>query len=220
MSLFILNAPLVAELVDIDELDIEESHPQGSSAKRPKESGRPKPSRKQNKSTVTPKKVRESSSSKPVLEQVPQKKKSNKKPNQKNKKLPVKFEGEILSGRQKDGIIQLDEKVWIRQGGLEIRSGHAKLFFEETNSEVVRVEAHDKVKLVQRNEESGEYVRAYGDKVIYDAKTEKAILTGNAVLYRGADIVRGERIDYEVSTGVFKASRVKGVVKPGKNNRE
>ena len=132
----------------------------------------------------------------------------------KKQRLPVKFEGETMIGQQQEGVLDLDEKVWIRQGEMEIKADHAKLFFEDITREVEHVEARGNVKLLNRDEERGEYVRAFGDKVTYSAKSEKAVLMGNATLYRGADIVRGDRIDYDLKTGIFKATRVKGVVKP------
>jgi lipopolysaccharide export system protein LptA len=58
----------------------------------------------------------------------------------------------------------------------------------------------------QKREGSNEYVEGYGERIIYDARTESVDFYGQARVKRDLDDVRGEHITYSVKTEIFQVS--------------
>ena len=55
----------------------------------------------------------------------------------------------------------------------------------------------------QRREGLDEFIEGWGERIDYDARTEKAELTTRARILRGADEVRGDRISYDGRTEFY-----------------
>lgn len=67
--------------------------------------------------------------------------------------------------------------------------------------QIRRIEARGDVRLVQKDQ------NATGDSGIFDLRTNTVTLSGNVVVTRGQDVLRGQRIVIDLTTGV---SRVEG----------
>lgn len=58
----------------------------------------------------------------------------------------------------------------------------------------------------QKREALDEYVQGWGDRIVYDAKTEKAEMIGRARFKRGLDEVRGNAISYDGRTEFYSVT--------------
>ncbi|NRA43692.1 MAG: hypothetical protein HRU09_01920 [Oligoflexales bacterium] len=130
------------------------------------------------------------------------------------KKLPVIFEGDQLSGIKRLGTIELHQNVKVNQGDFNLEAENAKVFFDTNSDEVDKVIAKGSVKMSKVDPQTGELIRAYSQIAEFDAINQKVELIDKAKLIRGEDVIRGEVIVYDLKTGRLKASKVKGVVKP------
>ncbi len=127
---------------------------------------------------------------------------------------PVLFESKGLRGLREKGFVELVENVVVSQGTMRLEADHAQVAYDEVTKEVVKVTADGNVKMFKTDEDSGDKIKAYGDTVIFMNKERIVTLEGNARLWRGADLVRGKKITYELDTGWIRADRVAGEVHP------
>ena len=134
-------------------------------------------------------------------------------------KQPVHFESKGLRALKEKGTAELIENVVVTQGTLQMEAEKAKIFYDDNIKDVVRVIAEGNVKIFKIDEESGEKIKAFGDRVEFDNKARTVVLDGNARLWRGADLIRGKKITYELDTGWVKADRVAGEVHPSEDKK-
>ncbi len=123
---------------------------------------------------------------------------------------PIRFEGEGLLGKRKDGVLELVKNVKITQGDFYLESDRAKIFFEK--DEAQKFYALGRVKMRTRDEKTGEPVEAQGDEAEYMVKEEILILKNHATLKRGKDEMKGDLIEYNKKTGWIKGDKIQGVV--------
>lgn len=128
--------------------------------------------------------------------------------------LPVEFESEGLKGLRDKGYVELEKNVVVTQGTMRVEADRAQAFYDPISKELVKVTAEGNVKMFKTDEATGEKVKAYGDSVLFLNKDRRAILEGNARLWRGADLLRGKKITYELDTGWIYADRVAGELHP------
>jgi lipopolysaccharide transport protein LptA len=131
-----------------------------------------------------------------------------------DKKLPVHFTGEGLSGSREKGFAEIHKNVVVTQGDLRLASEKAEVYYDEITNDIVKIIVKGNVKMLRNSKEAGETVRANSDRAEFDAQAQKVLLQGNAELFRGQDVMRGQSISYDLKTGWIDASKVKGVVKP------
>lgn len=129
-------------------------------------------------------------------------------------KQPVHFESKGLRALKEKGTAELIQDVVVTQGTLRLEADKAKIYYDDDVKDVVRVVAEGNIKIFKVDEESGEKIKAFGDRVEFDNKARIVVLEGNARLWRGADLVRGKKITYELDSGWIKADRVAGEVHP------
>jgi lipopolysaccharide transport protein LptA len=129
-------------------------------------------------------------------------------------KQPVHFESKGLRALKEKGTAELIQDVVVTQGTLRLEADQAKIYYDDDVKDVVRVVAEGNIKIFKVDEESGEKIKAFGDRVEFDNKARTVVLEGNARLWRGADLVRGKKITYELDSGWIKADRVAGEVHP------
>ena len=133
---------------------------------------------------------------------------------QNNRKVPVIFEGEQLSGFRKLGTVELKENVKVNQGDFYLESETAKVFFDVSSDEVKKIIAVGSVKIRKVDPVSGVLVKASSRKVEFDAEGQTIKLIDDAKLKRGDDLINGQVINYDLQTGKLVASKVKGTVTP------
>lgn len=142
---------------------------------------------------------------------------NNQQPREGEKKLPVIFEGDQLSGIKRLGTIELHQNVKVSQGDFNLEAENAKVLFDTKSDEVKKVIAKGSVKMSKVDPQTGELIRAYSQIAEFHAINQTVELIDKAKLIRGEDVIRGQVIIYDLKTGRLKASKVKGVVKPQEN---
>lgn len=164
------------------------------------------------KDTAVKKKKNRQSSAEPVRKAAPKKSKTNSKQGVVQKKLPVTFEGRGLTGARKLGQVKLHSEVKVRQGDFVMSADNAIVFFDPATDDVKTVTAEGAVSMSKVDPKTQEIIKAKGDSINFDAASQVVVLTGNAELLRGKDLVKGKYIKYNMKTGWVQAGQVKGVV--------
>lgn len=147
------------------------------------------------------------------------KKPSGRTPKDQSTRLPVAFKSDGLKGTRKDGIIELQRNVVVTQGDFRMIADEAEVIFDQKTEEVDQVIARGNVRITKKDPKTGEMVNARGESVTFQAAKEVAILSGNARFSRGADLVRGKTITYDMKTGWLNAEKVDGIVQPATDKR-
>jgi lipopolysaccharide export system protein LptA len=76
------------------------------------------------------------------------------------------------------------------------------------NREIQRVEAKGDVLVTQKDQ------TAKGETGVFDSKTNTITLTGNAVVTQGTNVLTGERVIVDLTTGIMRVESVKAMVNP------
>jgi lipopolysaccharide export system protein LptA len=137
----------------------------------------------------------------------PTKKKKKKKNAEKE---PVRFESNGARGIRDKGKFELIDDVVITQGTMRMEADQAIIYVDQESNDVKTVHATGNVKLFQEDEETGERLKAFGEKMVFNNIKRNIVLSGNARLWRGPSLVRGKKIIYELDTGWIYADKVVG----------
>jgi lipopolysaccharide export system protein LptA len=146
-----------------------------------------------------------------------------------NRDEPVKIRAAALEVREKDKQATFTGDVHVLQGDTEMRCKLLTVFYEEEtgtrnvkaaepgpggDKQIRRIEAKGSVVVVQKDQ------NAAGDAAIFNLRENTVTLTGNVVVTRGADILRGQRLVVDLTTGVSKMDqgRVEGLFQSGPRN--
>lgn len=132
--------------------------------------------------------------------------------NSEDKKLT--FTSDKLIGSKRLGSAELVGNVKINHGDLFMQSRKAQMIFDQEGKELQRVIATGDVVLEKKALNPAEAVYASGEKIEYDRPSEMIYLTEKAFLKQGADVVRGDVIQYNLATGIVTAQQVQGKVSP------
>ncbi len=130
-------------------------------------------------------------------------------------KQPVHFESNGARGIRDKGKFELIDNVVVTQGTMRMEADKATVFADQKTNDVKTVHATGKVKLFQEDEETGERLKAFGDKMVFDNVKRTVILSGNARLWRGPSLIRGKKITYELDTGWIYADKIVGEMRSG-----
>ncbi len=128
---------------------------------------------------------------------------------------PVLFESKNLQAMKDQGEIVLKEEVIITQSDFRLEADEATIYFDQKTREAVKVIASGRVKAFKEDQDLKERVKAECHEAVFYSQERKMILRGNAKLWRGADLIRGKKIIYDLDTGRITAERIEGVVQPG-----
>ena len=128
---------------------------------------------------------------------------------------PVRFTSQGLKGKRTEGFLELLQDVEVVQGTMRLLSDKAIVYFNEETNEVEKIVAEGNVKVFRKDEETGDEVKAFGNKMTFFNGDRKVLLTGNARLWNGPDLVKGKEITYELDSGWVWADKVEGYVNPG-----
>jgi lipopolysaccharide export system protein LptA len=145
-----------------------------------------------------------------------------------NRNEPVQIDAQTLEVRDKDKVATFTGKVHVIQGDTDMRSETLVVFYEEDSkagakgtvkaaqpgpggsSQIKRLEANGSVVVTQKEQ------TATGNKGIFDMRSNSVTLLGNVVISQCQNILRGERLTVDLTTGV---SRVEGGRVQGLFNR-
>jgi lipopolysaccharide export system protein LptA len=146
-----------------------------------------------------------------------------------NRDEPVKIRAASLELREKDKLATFTGDVYVLQGDTEMRCKVLVVFYEEETGtrtvkaadpgpggdrQIRRIEAKGNVVVVQKDQ------NATGDAATFNMRENTVTLVGNVVVTRGADVLRGQRLVVDLTSGVSKmdGGRVDGIFQSGPRN--
>jgi lipopolysaccharide export system protein LptA len=152
-----------------------------------------------------------------------------------NRNEPVKIAADSLEVRDKDKKATFSGNVHVVQGDVELRCNTLIVYYESEaakggskapkaqpggptsqsaagNQQIRRMEAIGSVQVMQKEQ------RATGDRAEFDMRKNSVTLSGNVVVSRGDDVLRGHLLYVDLTSGVSKmesgGGRVEGIIKP------
>ena len=143
-----------------------------------------------------------------------------------NRDEPVKIRAGSLELREKDKMATFTGDVHVLQGDTEMHCKVLVVFYEEETTgrtvkaaepgpggdrQIRRIEAKGNVVVVQKDQ------NATGDAATFNMRENTVTLVGNVVVTRGADVLRGQRLTVDLTSGVSKmdGGRVDGIFQAG-----
>lgn len=141
-------------------------------------------------------------------------------------KAPIAIDADKLQVFDKEQRAVYSGNVVVVQGETTMKAAHMTVFYERNNQEaqatenvgggpggaqLKRVEAKGDVVIVSKDQV------ARGDTGTLDRENDRMILTGNVSLSQGDNITKGEKLFYNLSTGVatVDGGRVRSLLVPG-----
>jgi lipopolysaccharide export system protein LptA len=130
-----------------------------------------------------------------------------------NRDQPVKIQAASLEVREKDKMATFSGNVHVLNGDTELRCKSLVVFYDEDTGgqnlkaadpgpsgerSIKRIEAKGNVIVVQKDQ------HATGDAAIFNMRENTVMLTGNVVVTRAQDILRGQRLTVDLTNGVSK----------------
>jgi lipopolysaccharide export system protein LptA len=137
-----------------------------------------------------------------------------------NRDQPVKIQAAALEVREKEKLATFSGDVYVLQGDTELRCKVLTVSYEEETGgqtvkaadpgpggqkQIRRIEAKGGVVVIQKDQ------KATGDSAIFNMRENTVMLTGNVVVTRGADILRGHRLVVDLANGVSKMDQGPGM---------
>jgi lipopolysaccharide export system protein LptA len=148
-----------------------------------------------------------------------------------NRDEPVRIRAASLEVREKDKMATFTGDVYVLQGDTELRCKVLVVFYEEETTpqpsqqanaarpvkaaepgpggdrQIRRIEAKGNVVVVQKDQ------NAAGDAATFNMRENTVTLVGNVVVTRGADVLRGQRLVVDLTSGVSRMDqgRVEGL---------
>jgi lipopolysaccharide export system protein LptA len=149
---------------------------------------------------------------------------------QQNNKDPIKIESNSLEVRDKERIATFIDNVKLVQGDTTLECRRLVVFYDEEptpaaakgkaqpksglmsppadggQQQIRRLEAKGGVVVTQKDQV------ATGDNGVYEMKTNSIVLTGNVVMTRGQDVVKGDKLYVDMTTGLYRVESGAGGV--------
>jgi lipopolysaccharide export system protein LptA len=153
-----------------------------------------------------------------------------------NRDKPIKINSATLEVRDKDKMATFSGDVHLVQGDTTLRSKTLVVFYDDDapskpaapskgaaqagsqqNQQIKRVEAKGNVIVVQKDQ------TATGESGIFDMQANTVTLVGNVVISQGQNVVKGDTLTVDMTTGVSRIAcgktqekcRVTGLFLPG-----
>ncbi len=154
-----------------------------------------------------------------------------------NRDKPIKINSATLEVRDKDKMATFSGDVHLVQGDTTMRSKVLVVFYEDDqaakpakppppaaagaqpnqNQQIKRVEAKGGVIVVQKDQ------TATGENGIFDMRANTVTLLGNVVISQGPNVVKGDRLTVDMTSGVSRVEcgkgpgpcRVQALIQPG-----
>lgn len=151
-----------------------------------------------------------------------------------NRDQPVHIDAATLEVRDKDKVATFSGNVHVTQGDTGLRCKSLLVFYEQGGEndgkrktmlaaspgpggqqKIKRLEAHGGVVVTQKEQ------TATGDLGIFDMRANTVTLTGNVVMTQGQNVLRGDRLVVDLTSGVSRVEsgkngtgRVQGLFQP------
>jgi len=154
-----------------------------------------------------------------------------------NRDEPVHIDAATLEVRDKDKMATFSGDVHVKQGDTGMRCKSLLVFYEQDNETADSGKAMqaatpgpDGQQKIKRLEALGGVVvtkkdqTATGEKGIFDMKSNTVTLIGSVVMTQGKNVVRGERLVVDLTTGLSRiesgAGRVQMLLQPSSNEKQ
>ena len=158
-----------------------------------------------------------------------------------NRDEPVHIESNTLEVRDKEKVATFSGDVRVKQGDTAMRSRALVVFYEQEggaesgsasggkpmqaaaagpggSQKIKRLEARGDVVVTQKDQ------TATGETGVFDMKTNTVTLNGNVVMTQGKNVLRGDKLVVDLTSGVSRVEsgknsrgRVQGLFLPGGN---
>ncbi|MEA3027051.1 MAG: lipopolysaccharide export system protein LptA [Alphaproteobacteria bacterium] len=149
---------------------------------------------------------------------------------QQNRGQPVQIEASRLEVRDKDKMATFSGNVKVVQGDTTMRCKTLVVFYEQQSkdgqqalaaaqtmpaakpgpggsSQISKLEAGGGVTVTQKDQ------TATGDRALFDMRSNTVTLLGNVVVSQGPNVMRGEKLVVDLTTGVSRVEAGKGPVR-------
>jgi lipopolysaccharide export system protein LptA len=148
-----------------------------------------------------------------------------------NRGKPINIHSATLEVRDKAKVATFSGDVHLVQGDTTLRSKTLVVFYEDdpgksaapaqsgqqSGQQIKRVEAKGGVIVVQKDQ------TATGDSGVFDMHANTVMLLGNVVISQGPNVVKGDRLTVDLTTGVSRVEcdrspgqcRVQALIQPG-----
>ena len=148
-----------------------------------------------------------------------------------NRDQPVRIEAATLEVRNKDQVATFSGNVKVTQGDTVMRCKSLLVFYDQDGEgkamqaatpgpggqqKIKRLEARGSVVVTQKDQ------TATGNLGIFDMRTNTVDLTGDVVMTQGQNMLRGDRLVVDLTSGVSRVEsgkngqgRVQGLFQPG-----
>lgn len=138
---------------------------------------------------------------------------------------PVEITADSLEVLQEDQVAVFSGNVEAIQGELNIRADKMTVHYRDSKNKKAKQDSVSKIETDGHVFLSGPKETAQGDKGMYDVDQKTVTLTGKVVLTSGKNVVKGEKLVYNIATGQSrmvsgnggssgKKERVRGVFVP------
>ena len=133
-----------------------------------------------------------------------------------NRDQPVKIQAASLEMREKDKLATFTGDVHLINGDTEMRCKSLQVFYDDDpkaaqtqtmkaadpgpsgERQIKRIEAKGSVTVVQKDQ------NAVGESATFNMRENTVTLIGNVIVTRGADVLRGQRLVVDLTSGVSK----------------
>ena len=122
-----------------------------------------------------------------------------------NRSEPIQIQADRMTLNEEQGLSRYFGKVELRQGRLELYADSIELY-NQTGKLTHFVATGTPARFHDRVEGKGRTIEGQADIIEYKAGTSTLTLVGNAQLRQGTDSLNGERISYNTTTQMVKAS--------------
>lgn len=137
-------------------------------------------------------------------------------------KSPVHYQSEGVTTYSRDrSTVTLQKKVMITQDDMRLQSDDAKVTLMPKKAApmpdgggVKNAILDGNVGISRYSTDPSERMNAKSEKAIFDNLAQIVTLEGNARLWRDGNLIKGDRIIYEIATGEIKVDKAQGVVQP------
>jgi lipopolysaccharide export system protein LptA len=116
-----------------------------------------------------------------------------------NSRAPIELSADRFEVRDKEGTTLFTGNVIAVQGNMKLVSDKARAFYTRAQTKVTvrRVDAQGAVKFTSPSETVN---AAWG---IYDLDTQQVTLGGDVTLMRGSDVIKGQRLELNLKSGII-----------------
>ena len=135
---------------------------------------------------------------------------------------PIELEADQVELDDNKGTSTYIGNVRLKQGELSLQANRVIVFLKD--SKIIRIQAEGAPAKFKDKLEDNRLVEAEATQMDYNVSNEEILLTGDGMLNQNGNILRNDRIHYNLATGTLKAGgkdaeqRVKVILQPAETS--